>query len=244
MKTLRSFILVTGLFLTSLALFSCMDDDDNDIHVRFPNATVTVKPTGNNSFYLQLDDSTTLFPVNMATPPFGTDKEQRALINFTRVNKPSEGYSQAIHINWIDSMLTKPMAENLGEKNDSIYGIDPVELVRGWVFTEDGYLTVCFHTLFGGQKPHFVNLIKSDNSENPYEVEFRHHAYDDPEYAEANGIVSFKLDSLPDTEGKTVNLKIKYKSFSGDKSVEVKYNTRKSVGEKPEVDSRNFSKVH
>ena len=39
----------------------------------------------------------------------------------------------------------------------------------------------------------------------------------------------FKLDELPDTEGKTVKLKLKWKSFSGDKSAEFDYCTRKSV---------------
>lgn len=244
MKTLKSFILLAGVFLTSLVWYSCSDDDNNNAYLRYPNATVTVKPTGNNSFYLQLDDSTTLLPVNVTTPPFGSEKEQRALINFTKVNDPAEGYSYAVHINWIDSMLTKVMAENLGAKNDSIYGTDPVEFLRNWVFTEDGYLTICFRTLFGGQEAHFVNLLSTNNPDDPYEVEFRHNAFNDPQYGEANGLVSFRLDSLPDTEGKTVNLKIKYKSFSGNKSVEIKYNSRKTAGGKPEVTMRNSLKIH
>ena len=45
----------------------------------------------------------------------------------------------------------------------------------------------------------------------------------------ADGLVAFKLDALPDTEGKTVKLKLKWKSFSGEKSAEFDYCTRKSV---------------
>ena len=33
--------------------------------------------------------------------------------------------------------------------------------------------------------------------------------------------MAFKLDKLPDTNGETVKLKLKWKSFSGEKSVEL-----------------------
>ena len=67
------------------------------------------------------------------------------------------------------------------------------------------------------------------NPDNPYEVEFRHNAYGDTYGNPDDGLVAFKLDELPDTEGKTVKLKLKWKSFSGDKSAEFDYCTRKSV---------------
>lgn len=44
-----------------------------------------------------------------------------------------------------------------------------------------------------------------------------------------DALVAFKLDGLPDTEGKTVKLALKWKSFSGDKSAEFDYCTRKSL---------------
>ena len=37
------------------------------------------------------------------------------------------------------------------------------------------------------------------------------------------------MDSLPDTEGKTVKLKLKWKSFNGEKTAEFDYCTRKST---------------
>ena len=45
----------------------------------------------------------------------------------------------------------------------------------------------------------------------------------------ADGLVAFNLDSLPDTEGKTVKLKLKWKSFNGEKTAEFDYCTRKST---------------
>lgn len=231
MKTLKFFLMGMGVLIASMSLQSCLDDDDNtNWGIVYPNALVTVKPINDHSFFLQLDDSTTLLPTNMTTSPYG-DKEVRALINFTKVNMPSEGYSKAVYINWIDSIRTKQMAPDLGLLNDSIYGTDPVEMVNDWVtIAEDGYLTLRFRTIFGNSsKAHFVNLLVSSDPANPYEVEFRHHAYGDVHGVQRDGLVAFKLDSLPDTNGRTVKLKLKWTSFSGEKSAEFNYCTRKST---------------
>ncbi|MDE6180591.1 MAG: NigD-like N-terminal domain-containing protein, partial [Phocaeicola sp.] len=47
-----------------MVLPSCLDDDTNDYYRYQSNALVTVKPTTDNSFFMQLDDRTTLYPVN------------------------------------------------------------------------------------------------------------------------------------------------------------------------------------
>ena len=71
-----------------------------------------------------------------------------------------------------------------------------------------------------------MNLIPTNNPENPYEVEFFHDANGDYADRKGDGLVAFKLDKLPDTNGETVKLKLKWKSFSGEKSVEFDYQTR------------------
>ena len=110
---------------------SCLDDDNDNWYGKvIPNALVTVKNVDDGSFFLQLDDSTTLLPINVASSPFG-EKEVRALVNYDEVDEVSGRYSKAVHINWIDSILTKPIAPDLGEENDVVYGTDPVEIVRG-----------------------------------------------------------------------------------------------------------------
>lgn len=231
MKKLKVFLMTASVLFTSLTFQSCLDDDDDYYYgYMVPNALVTVKPASDNSFFLQLDESTTLLPTNITSSPFG-DKEVRALVNYSETDKPSEGYDKAVHINWIDSILTKPIAPDLGVENDAVYGTDPVEIVNDWVtIAEDGYLTLRFRTIWGdSNKPHYVNLLASKDPANPYEVEFRHNAYDDVYGREADGLVAFKLDNLPDTQGKTVKLKLKWKSFSGDKSVEFDYCTRKAT---------------
>lgn len=242
MKTLKLLLMATGVLFTSLTFQSCLDDDDYNYGYLTPNALVTVKPVSDNSFFLQLDDTTTLLPVNIASSPYG-NKEVRALVNCREVNEPAEGYSKAVYVNWIDSILTKQIAPDLGVENDSVYGTDPVDMIRDWVtIAEDGYLTLRFRTNWGDRnKAHFVNLLASQDPANPYEVEFRHNAYGDVYGVEGDGLVAFNLGSLPNTEGKTVKLKLKWKSPVGDKSVEFDYCTRKatpgksSIGDKRSV---------
>lgn len=241
MKALRFFLMTVGIVCITMAFQSCLDDDDNNWELRYPNALVTVKPLSDKSYYLQLDDSTTLLPTNITTSPFG-EKEVRALVNYKEVKDPSEGYSKAIYINWIDSLLTKPIAPDLGSENDEVYGTDPVEIINDWVtIAEDGYLTLRIRTIYGDHsKAHYVNLLQSTDPAKPYEVEFRHNAYGDNYGREADAIIAFNLNTLPDTEGKTVKLKLKWKSFGGDKSAEFDYCTRKSTPGKASIaDVRN-----
>jgi hypothetical protein len=236
MKTLKLLLMATGVLFTSLTFQSCLDDDDHNYGYLTPNALVTVKPVSDNSFFLQLDDTTTLLPVNITSSPYG-NKEVRALVNCREVNESAEGYSKAVYVNWIDSILTKQIAPDLGVENDSVYGTDPVDMIRDWVtIAEDGYLTLRFRTNWGDRnKAHFVNLLASQDPANPYEVEFRHNAYGDVHGLVGDGLVAFNLRSLPDTEGKTVKLKLKWKSPVGDKSVEFDYCTRKATPGKSSI---------
>lgn len=251
MKTLKTFILMLGILLTSVSLFSCLDDDDAYSADGYALGIVTVKPLSESSYYLQLDDSTTLWPVDGYIPFFGLEKERRALVNFTPLADNIDGYDYAIKINRIDSILTKSIVEDLKDRNDEVYGTDPVRLATypwsqkgAWI--EDGYLNIHFISYFGGYKPHFLNLVKMDEAESPYELQFRHHAYDDPHISEGQGLVAFRLNSLPDTNGKTVKLKIHYRSFDGDKTVELDYNSDRMLptGPKPAIQADELQVIN
>ena len=221
-------LFATGILLTMLILPSCLDDDD-DVSRLYPNALVTVKEAADETVYFQLDETTTLLPVNITSHPFDS-KEVRALVNYEEVDDSSEEYDQAVKVNWIDSIRTKPMAPNLGEDNDNDneYGNDPVEIVSDWVtIAEDGYLTLRFRTMWSQLGiTHYVNLIPTNNPENPYEVQFKHDANGDVSGRVGDGLVAFRLDQLPDTEGETVKLKLIWDSFNGEKSMEFDYRTR------------------
>lgn len=209
----------------SIVLPSCLDDDDNDYATVFPNALVTLKNNPDDgTFFMQLDDSTTLTPTNIKESPYG-NKELRAFVNFTQEASPRSARNYDVHVNWIDTVRTKPMDIHLGEAaNVMTYGNDPLEIVNDWAtVVEDGYLTLRFRTYFSMGATHYLRLVKGDN---PYEVTLYHNADGDLHGQIADGVIAFRLNDLPDTEGETVNLTLKWNSFSGEKSAQFKYRTR------------------
>lgn len=234
-KCLSRILLGVMALLMASALSSCSNDDDNPYVVcpsvrAMPNALVTVKSAGETCF-LQLDDKTTLLPENITQLPYD-GKEVRALVNYTELNRKAEGYDKVVFVNWMDSILTKQPRPYLPteQENDQKYGHDAVDIVKDWVtVAEDGYLTLRFRTYWGG-KTHTINLLTGVNPDNPYEVELRHDACGDTPARWGDALVAFNLkNSLPDTHGQTVKLKLRWKSSAGDKTMEFNYCTGKAT---------------
>ena len=225
MRHILSYLLVLGAVLSSLSLQSCENDDNYDYSVNYPNALVTINTNSSTGqVYLQLDDETTVLPTNMKTSPYG-NKELRALTNLKIQDGQGGHYSKSAYVNWIDTILTKNMVRSMGAKDDEVYGKDPLEIVKNWTTSvEDGYLTLRFRTYFGNGTKHVVNLVKGAQ---PYEVILHHNAMGDTKGYVRDGLVAFRLSDLPDTQGKTVDLTLKWQSFSGAKSVHFKYKSRK-----------------
>ena len=225
MRHILSYLLVLGAVIGSLSLQSCENDDNYDYSVNYPNALVTIKTNSSTGqVYLQLDDETTVLPTNMKTSPYG-NKELRALTHLKIQDGQGGHYSKSAYVNWIVTILTKNMARSMGAKDDEVYGKDPLEIVKNWTTSvEDGYLTLRFRTYFGNGTKHVVNLVKGAQ---PYEVILHHNAMGDTKGYVRDGLVAFRLSDLPDTQGKTVDLTLKWQSFSGAKSVHFKYKSRK-----------------
>lgn len=237
---------LTGLVAAIMSVFVLASCDDDDVYVWYyppqPNALVTVKPIEGAGFYMQLDDSTTLYPVNMASSPYG-DKEVRALVSYREVRPTNEYYTKSVEVNWIDSILTKAAVPYPTDGNVEKYGNDPIEIVKDWVnIAEDGYLTLRFRTRWGDKGvAHYVNLLTGVNPDDPYEVEFRHNAYGDVNGVAGDALVAFRLSDLPDTEGKTVKLTLKYESYSGEKTIQFDYCSRKSTAVAGDVERAAYS---
>lgn len=224
MKQVLKTMVLAAFCLSGMAFMACNNDDDYDNSVNYPNALVTIKTnTATGQVYLQLDDATTVLPTNMKTSRYG-NRELRALANLTMQEGQPGHYSKTAFVNWMDTILTKKMSPDLGAKNDQTYGTDPLEIVKHWTtVVEDGYLTLRFRTYFGNRTKHVVTLVKGAN---PYEVVLHHDAKGDVRGIVKDGLVAFRLSDLPDTHGKAVDLTLKWKSFSGVKSVTFKYTSR------------------
>lgn len=238
-KTLKTLLLLLGTIFVSSTLYSCLDDDGYSLG-DFSAGVVTVKPLGTDTYYLQWDDSITLWPSNGVKPFFGIEKERRAFANFTILGEGKDlniDYDYVVRVNRIDSVLTKSIAEDLGDKNDEVYGNDPVWMKSVWI--EDGYITCQFESYFNGTTKHFINLVKMNGSDT-YELEFRHNAFGNLSGGQGWGLASFRLNSLPETNGKTVTMKINYKSYDGDKTIELKYKSGTTSGKAPVMGAENF----
>ncbi len=224
MRQTKLLLALIAVLSSALLLHSCQTDE-YDHSTIFPNALVTLKTRpADGTFFLQLDDATVIIPTNIKTSPYGK-KEVRALTNIKLTEDQKDLHTKSAFINWIDTIRTKEMAPNMGDKNITTYGNAPLEIVNDWAtVVEDGYLTLRFRTYYGSGKLHKVNLVKTAD---PYEVTLFHDAVGDTRGVIRDGFIAFRLNDLPDTQGKTVDLTLKWKSFSGEKSVKFKYRTRK-----------------
>lgn len=229
MKTSR--IIIAAVLGAAVSMQSCTKDDGFSYEDLIPNAVVTVKPDG-DKFYLQLDDNTVIYPSNMTKSPYG-DKEVRAFTNY-KLESQSNGV-QIGNVLWLKALLTKQTVASEGaEKDVEKYGSDPVEIIDAFpTVCEDGYLTLRFRALWSrfNYIKHEVNLVTGVDPSDPYVVEFRHNDHGDIKEIPTEAYVAFRLNQLPDTEGKTVKLKVRYNAPSGKtKTIEFNYKTRPGDG--------------
>lgn len=221
-----------------MMLPSCTNDDDSPELLR-PTALVTVCPNADGSFIMQLDNATQLVPTNLKTSPFGT-KEVRALVNYTETNvSPQDKKVRNVEVNWLDSIRTKLPVETLGKQDEVKYGNDPVEIVQDWVtVAEDGYLTLRIRTLWGSpHATHILNLVTGTNPEDLYELELRHDAKGDKNGRWGDALIAFNLNKLPRGDAGIAKIKLKWKSFTGDKSAKFEIKMRPL---KQEIDANNI----
>lgn len=223
MKTLKTVLASIGVLLSTLTFQSCLDDDGYSLD-KWAISVASIKADKSNAPYFKLDNGKTLWPaagqINMSV----LKNEQRVLLNYTLLGDSTTGavgYDYYIRINRLDTILTKTVVENLGAKNDSVYGKDPVRITDMW--TGNGHLTVGFETDFGNQRQHLVNLVKTDSVKSPYVFEFRQNAFDDPKITRAQGLVCFKLSNLSLPADTATTLTIRVNTFDGNKEYKVEY---------------------
>lgn len=232
-------LLFSALGVALFATLPSCNEDNSSSNLLRPTALVTVCPNADGSFIMQLDNTTQLVPTNLSTSPFG-DKEVRALVNFTEtVASQQDKNILNVEVNWIDSIRTKLPVETLGEQEDIKYGNDPVEIVPDWVtVAEDGYLTLRIRTLWGmPHATHIINLVTGTNPEDPYELELRHDARGDINGRWGDALIAFNLNNLPRTDSDSEKIKLKWKSFTGDKSAQFDIELRPR---KQDIDANNI----
>lgn len=217
--------LILAVAAMALLSSSCRKEDPRPF--TYYEATVTFKPSSDGSYFLEQDDKTALIVTNDSwkTYPFPDGKEKRAYIRYGMYGDiiPGHkvpGYDETWEVMLIaaDTIRTKSPVVYRADEED-IYGNDPVGLYLGndvfpTTLIEDGYLNVAFEIMVGGVGvTHEINLLTNVDPNDPYTVELRHNAHDSYEMEPAKCLMDFPLKDLPDTEGKTVTLTLKWLSL-------------------------------
>ncbi|MDO4497124.1 MAG: NigD-like protein [Bacteroidales bacterium] len=224
MKKNVIFKLFVAFVAMTLAFTACKDDDALPIHT----ALVTVKPM-QNTFVMQLDDTTQLIPDNPSVCHF-RDKQVRALVAYQNRHKEANG-QRFVTICRIDSIRTKSYEPSLGTKEADIkaYGNDPIDIMRSWVtVAEDGYLTLCLRTVWGQPGVvHYMHLVSGVDESNPYLLELRHNANGDIIGYPHNCLIAFDLrELLKQVPSKEAKFTIRWNSSVGTRTHDFVFNTQ------------------
>lgn len=234
---MKKILYIAAFLATALALAGCNKQNNDSWYY----ATVTCRPAADGTFYMKLDDTTALVSSNITKYPYGKAAEKRATV-FYSIDKKApaieiSGYKRtySVTLTSIDTLYAKKPVQSMGSfKEDSTaFGNNTISPVLvGNIFPptmiEDGYLCISFNFYASGFVTHQMNLVTGVNPENPYEVELRHNACGDDPLYEYRGHMEFPLKSLPDTQGRTVDLRLKWRDmYTGETSSTVfKYCSR------------------
>lgn len=193
-------------------------------------AIVTAKH-GEGGVYLQFDDETTAAIMNRDVPEFSG--EVRCMISYRLAGGVSpEPHDMLVYVYWLEAIETVDLQSGPFPA-DAPGSTAPLDIhADSWMTVlEDGYLTLHYTVRAGGAAGHRFWLVAGENPADPYELHLYHDPCGDAETYEEEGLVAFRLSGLPDTEGKTVPLTLRYRSLpetqETEASIRFDYKTRK-----------------
>ena len=222
-----------------VAIFNSCDDDDGYSLGDVYGGLATVKPLGDNSFYLVLDNGTTLWPA--APYPYNPKQNQRTVAYFTILGEKIDGYDYYVKIRALNDILTKGVIDLTEENADSI-GNDPIRIFRYW--EGDDYLNIEFGYNRGGEKVHFINMVNNTTAtiaeDGKIHLEFRHNANGDPQKNGVKGLVAFDLRPYKETNKESVEFVIKVKDFDGEKEYQFTYKYADKNAKNTNIDLSNY----
>ena len=195
------------------ALQSCDDNDGyslGDIAVDW----ATVRVVGGDTYSLNADRWGTLWPAATAIPFYKPIDGQRVITYFNPLYDNYAGYDHAVKVEHNYNVLTKQV-EDLTAENESEFGNDPVWVNKDMMWIGGGYLNVIFRQNLPVKEKHLVSLVRdmrataAEGEDDGYiHLEFRYNTYDDVTARQANGAVSFNLNSLDLTGKKGIKVKL------------------------------------
>lgn len=248
------FISCSGLYdkdydeldMLSSAMVSSISND-----IKWANAIVTVRTASSGKDYFQLDERTTLEPIDWESPFSG---EVRALVAFSDLDRKSGFCTRCVAVERLDSIVTSDAAYinmddglsggsefqvvsvNTGfDSVESMFEASrPLEIVSSegipdWLtFSEDGYLMIHFATFWGDVTAHSVNLYASQK--HPDHLYLVHKDNGDYQSYWKESLVAFRICQLymsrKDEYKDPSSVVLHWMSFGGEKTMRLQYGNR------------------
>lgn len=198
-------------------------------------ALVTAKTTPDGHFYLQESEKRLLNPVNMPTSPFN-GKEVRAIVYYTEVVQTATNQAGMVdvYVKWIDEIHTTWASQLASEVTASdekdweeTFTQLPIDIVNDWVNSlTDGYLTLHYHV--EGDNLSNLYLLTGRNAHDHYELILYGYPWHSISNAKipSDGLIAFKLDTLPPTGGEVKIVTLRWFSPTGWKQAQFYYQTK------------------
>ena len=185
-------------------------------------AILTIKKTPTDTVYFQFNDSITVYPRDYQ---YGYDHMQRVICGISVYKEKYGSFDYIGEVDWLEYI-----DEGKFTSDASVMGSDGLTVLDDWMTgVEDGFMTIHYTTMWGNNPvQHDFSLVSGTNPDDPYELELRHDANGDAKEQEGESIISFDINSLPDTGGEYKTLTLKWTTSGGSASKkEFQFKTRK-----------------
>lgn len=222
MKKINLYLL--AMFMTAMPLLQACDNDGYSLD-GIAVSMATVKVVSGNTYYLEIDNGETLWPVATQIGWYKPIDGQRVIANYTPLSDEYGHYDHAIRVNFLSNVLTKKV-ENLTAENEEEIGDDEVSVRAMWVGGK--YLNVDFLINLPQANRHRVSLVRNTLVEEPADdyihLEYRYNDQDDVTGLWRRSFVSFNLTEILTEEALATykGFKVKLNSVNGEK--ELTYN--------------------
>ena len=155
--------------------------------------------------------------------------ETMATAGFQILGEGKKPYMWDIRLDWLIPLTVQEITSASASKTS--YSSDPVSILTGdnsLSCAFDGYLTIEYLIDSSGNRQHSFALVPDPAGKSPYDFIFLHDRHGEPSGIEVSGLVSFRLDKLPDPETRSVVLHVRYMDLKGkDQIVSFEYQFRK-----------------
>lgn len=190
------------------------DDDSNSLQDVWAGYGLIQKDDASDSFTIKLDNGALLFPTNASYWNDDVHDNQRVLANFTILNDEQNADNPKeydVRINSMRNILYKGIFNITPATEDSI-GNDPIYVRDHWI--TNNMLNFELQYL-GGNKIHYINLVKQPNATTePIVLELRHNNNDDLDRINMSAVVTFDLSSLKVAGKDSVTFKVVAKGYN------------------------------